>query len=64
MRRNQIEQQLLLKRARRITTSMCIDVPSFGSKEERKRAMKAQHAEMVKKLNEQDVVEPIAILHY
>ncbi|EHG4045393.1 hypothetical protein P4Q63_004501 [Salmonella enterica] len=64
MRHKKIEQQLLLKRARRITTSMCIDVPSAGSKEERKRAMKAQHAKMVKKLNEQDVIEPIEILHY
>ncbi|HBK4612921.1 TPA: hypothetical protein ACYRSE_002624 [Klebsiella michiganensis] len=64
MHSKQIEQQLLLKRARRITTSLCIDVPTTGSKEERKRAMKAQHAKMVKKLNEQDVVEPIAISHY
>lgn len=64
MYNKQIEKQLLLKRARRITTSMCIDVPSAGTKEERKRAMKAQHAKMVKKINEQDVVEPIAISHY
>ncbi|EMP0251511.1 hypothetical protein SB00094_02675 [Klebsiella variicola subsp. tropica] len=64
MRSKKIEQQLLLKRARKITTSMCIDVPSAGTKEERKRAMKAQHAEMVRKLNEQDTVEPVVVLHY
>ncbi|HHA1671506.1 TPA: hypothetical protein ACOEF8_003528 [Enterobacter roggenkampii] len=58
-----LEEQMLLKRARRIKEEMCVNVPSVGSKEERKRAMKAQHAEMVRRLNEQEAIVRVEEFH-